>query len=118
MLVLVGKPHHVFDARPVVPAAVENDDLTSGGKMRNITLNIHLAFFAVARRRQGDNSKNARADPFADGLDCPAFASRVSPLKYDNDSCSFGLHPILKPAKLDLKLAQMLLIFLALHLLG
>ena len=48
----------------------------------------------------------------------PCLSGRITALKQDNDFHSFGLYPILQPAKLELKLVQMLFIFLALHLLG
>src|SRR5262249_37896310 len=79
---------------------------------------LHLALFTIARRRQGDNAENARTDPFRDGFNCSAFAGRVTAFKYNNDFRPFSLDPILKSAQLDLKLVQVLFIFLALHLLG
>src|SRR5262249_21824545 len=57
MLTFVDKPHHVFDARPVVPTSIEDDDLAGGGKVRNVALNIHLALFTISRRRQSDTRK-------------------------------------------------------------
>src|SRR3974377_72285 len=118
MLMFIGKSHHIFNARAVVPAAVENDDLTGRGKVRHVTLHIHLALFAIARGRQRDDAENARAAPLADRLDRAAFAGRVTAFEYDNDSCSLGLDPVLKPAKLNLELVQMFLILFPLHLLG
>src|SRR5215471_7476656 len=104
MLTFVDKPHYIFDACPVVPTSVEDDDFACGGKVRNVALDIHLALFTIARRRQGDNAENARTDSFCDGFDCSAFAGRVTAFKYDNDSRPFSLDP----AQLDLELVQVL----------
>src|SRR5262249_23532377 len=81
MLMFVYKPHHVFDACPVVPTSIENDDLPGGRKVCNVALNIHLAFFTISRRRQSDDTKNARTYSFRDGLDCSALAGRITALK-------------------------------------
>src|SRR5262249_26206622 len=114
VLGFVDKPHHVFDTGAVVPAAVKDDDFTGSGKMRDVTLNIHLALLALARRRQGDNRKNARAAPLGDGLDRAAFARRVTALEDNDDPRPFSLGPILEMAKLDLQLMQLFLIGFAL----
>ena len=81
MLMFVDKSHHVFDARPVVPTSIEDDDLAGGGKVRNVALNIHLALFTIARRRQSDYTENAWTHSFRDGLDCSALAGRITALK-------------------------------------
>src|SRR6516225_6333778 len=118
VLTFVDKPHYIFDACPVVPTSVEDDDFARGGIVRNVALNIHLAFFTIAWRWQSNNAENARTDTLCDRFDCSALAGRVTAFKYDDDFRPFGLHPILQPTQLDLKLVQMLFIFLALHLLG
>src|SRR5262245_1996917 len=110
VLRFVDKTHYMFDADAVVVTAVENDDFTGSRKMRDVTLNIHLALLALGRRRQGDNPKNARADPLGDGLDRAAFARRVTALEDNDDPRPFGLDPILQPAELDLQLVQLFLI--------
>ena len=38
-----AKSHHMFDARAIVPGAVEEDDFTFGGKLFDVTLEIPLA---------------------------------------------------------------------------
>src|SRR5262249_28887502 len=98
--------------------SVEDDDLACGGKKRNIGLDIHLALFTIAPRRQGHNPENARTDPIPGCFNCSSLAGRASALQYNNYFRPFSLDPILKSAQLDLKLVQVLFIFLALYLLG
>jgi hypothetical protein len=69
-----------------------------------------LAFLALGRRRQGDDPKNARADPLGNGLDRAAFARRVTAFEDNDDPRPFSLDPILQVAKLDLQLVQLFLI--------
>src|SRR5262249_25586487 len=57
----------------------------------------------------------ARAHALGYGLDGSALAGGVAPLEHDDDARSLVLDPILQLAKLDLKLAQFLLVGFALH---
>ena len=52
----------------------------------------------------GDDAENARADPFAHGLDDTTFAGVIS----------LALHPFLKLDELNVQVAQLLFVFLAL----
>ena len=84
--------------------------------MLDVALKVHLRLFTVGRRRQRDDTKNARAYSFGNGLDRPALAGGIAALEQDDDPQPFFFHPILHVAKLDLKLAQLLFVELALHL--
>ncbi len=109
------KSHDVFNAGAIVPAAVENHDFARRRKMLDVALQKHLRLFAIGGRRQRHHPEDARADAFGDGLDRAALAGRVATFKHDDDPCSLGLGPVLHVAKLDLKLAQLLFVGLALH---
>src|SRR4029077_1130838 len=98
-----------------VPTAIEDDDLSGGGKMWDVTLEVHLSLFPIRRCGQRDDPKYTRAHPLGDRLDRATLAGRIAPLKHDDDAQSFMLHPILQPAELDLKLAQLLFVDLALQ---
>src|SRR5262249_53509999 len=74
VLLLGAEAHDMFDTGPVVPAAVEDHDFAGRRQMRDIALEIQLAFLAVGRRRQRDRAEHPRADPLGDRLDCPALA--------------------------------------------
>src|SRR6266536_3572945 len=48
LVLLVGaEAHHMLDARPIIPTAVENDDFACCGKMSHIALEVHLRFLAL-----------------------------------------------------------------------
>ena len=71
-----------------------------------------LAFLAVGRGGQGDDANHARADLFRDDA---TLAGGVPAFEDDDDSELLFFHPFLV-TELDLKLAQFLLVILALHL--
>ena len=96
MLRVGRKAHDIFDAGAVVPAAVEDHDFAGGRKVRDVALHIHLALFAVARRRQRDDAEYARTDALGDRLDRAALARGVAALEDDDDSHFFGFDPVLQ----------------------
>src|SRR5262249_32920562 len=112
-----GKSQSGSAAAPFSLTAVEYNDLAARRESFYITLHEQLTLLTVRRGRQSHHAKHARAHPLGDGLDRPAFAGGVASFKRDNDPCSGGLDPLLQVAKLDLQLAQFLLVSLALHLL-
>ncbi len=75
--------HHSLDARAIVPAAIEDDDLACGGQVLNVALHIHLRLLAFGRGGQRYHAKNARADAFRNRLDDPALARAVSTFEDD-----------------------------------
>ncbi len=95
----VDEAHHIFDAGAIVPATVEDHDFAAGGKARNVALDIHLALFAVARRRQRHDAEDARADALGDRLDRAALAGRVAALEYDDDPRFVRFDPVLQSGK-------------------
>ena len=50
--VVGAEAHDPFDAGPVVPTAVEDDDLSRGGEVRDVSLHVHLRLLALGRRGQ------------------------------------------------------------------
>ena len=110
------KSHDVFNARPVVPAPVENDDFAGGGKTLDVALDIHLRFFTIGRRRQRHKPKDARAHSLSYGFDRAALAGGVAAFEQNDDALPLRFHPILHVTKLDLELAQLLFVELSLHL--
>ena len=79
-----AEAHHMLDASPVVPTAVENDDFTRRRKVGDIALGVQLGFLAFGRLGQGYMLEDARTDPFPDALDGASFARGVTSLKHDN----------------------------------
>src|SRR6185295_12083659 len=57
VLVFGAETHDVLDARAVVPAAIEDDDLTRCREPTHIALHVRLALLTVRRSRQGDDSE-------------------------------------------------------------
>src|SRR4029077_15673647 len=108
--------HNVFHAGAVVPAAIENHDLAGGGKEFHVALDEHLALLPIGRRVEGDGSKHAWTDFFGNGLNRASLAGGVAPFEQHDHPQPLCLYPSLQMAKLNLKLAQFLLIGFALHL--
>jgi hypothetical protein len=77
---LVGgaEAHHTFDTRAVVPAAIENHDLTGRRQVPHVSLPVHLGFFALGRRRQSDHAEDPRAHAFGDRLDHAALTGAIA----------------------------------------
>src|SRR5215475_12360776 len=73
MLLLGTKSHNVFNPGAVVPAAIEDDDLAGGGKMRHVTLKEYLRFF----RSEGAGNATTRNTR---GLTRSVIALMVPPL--------------------------------------
>ena len=117
VLFLRAEAHHIFDARAVVPTAVEDHDLARRREMLHVALHIHLRLLAVGRRRQRDEAKHARADALGQGADGAALARGVAALEDDDDAQALVLDPLLELAQLGLELAQFLLVFLGFHFL-
>ena len=90
-LLLGAEAHHVLDAGAVVPAAVEDDDLARGGEVLQVALEVDLALFAVRRRRQRDDAKDARTDALGDRADGAALAGGVA--AFEARSRPAGLSP-------------------------
>ena len=111
-----GKFHDPLDAGTVVPAAVEDHHFAAGGKALEIALHVHLALLAVGRRGQRHDPEDARTDPLGDRLDRAALAGRIPPFEDDDHALAGGLQPVLQVAEFGLKLAQFLLVDLAVEL--
>src|SRR5271165_1307202 len=112
VLLFRAKAHHVFDARAVIPTAIEDHDLTRSWKVLHVTLQIDLRLLPVRWCRQGDDAENARTNPLGNGLDRPTFSRRIAPLEDYNDAQPFVPHPFLQFAEFDLKFTQFLFVFL------
>ena len=117
-LLLVGKPHHAFDARAVVPAAVEDHDFARRRKVRHVALDIHLAFLALGRRRQRNHAEYAWTHALGDRLDRAALAGAVATFEHDADLEPLVDDPLLELDQLDVQPLELLLVILALELFG
>src|SRR5208282_872262 len=109
------KIHDIFDPGAIVPTTIKNNDFTGGRKLRDVALHEHLALFPIGRSRKGHDAEDTGTDALSDRFDGSTFSGGVAAFEYDDDFQSFMLHPFLQPTKLDLKLAQLLFVILALH---
>src|SRR6516162_6217855 len=92
VLLLVAEAHDVFHPGAVVPTAVKDDDLPGSGKMRDIALHVQLGLLPVRRSRECDESEDARAYPFRDGLDGSTLAGGIATLEDDDHAQALRLH--------------------------
>ena len=93
-LLLGAEPHHGLDAGAVVPAPVEDHDLTGGGQVRDVPLHVHLGLLALGRCGQRDHPEDPRADAFGDRLDRAALAGGVPAFEDDADLRARSPSPI------------------------
>ncbi len=114
-LLVAAEAHHPLDARPVVPAAVEDHDLTARWQVRHVTLKVHLRFLALGRTGQSDHAEHAWTHASGDRLDRAALAGAVATLEHDADLGSRRLDPFLHGDQLGLQRAELGLVLLALH---
>jgi hypothetical protein len=115
-LLFGAEAHDALDPGPVVPAAVEDDDLPRGGEVRDVALHVHLGLLALGRRGQRHDPEDAGAHPLGDRLDRAALAGAVAALEDDADLRAGRLHPLLEGDELGVERAQLPLVGLALHL--
>src|SRR4029077_10434855 len=94
-------------ARPVVPTAIENHYLSCRRHMPDVTLDVHLRFLSLRRRRQRHQAEHSGTDPFRNALDHPALTCGVAAFENDDNFESFMLDPELKLHEFSLKLSQL-----------
>ncbi len=81
-----AEAHHTFDARAVVPRAVEHDDLARGRQVLDVTLKVPLASFGFGRLFQRDDPRAMRIQMLHEALDCAALAGGIAPFEQDDDA--------------------------------
>ena len=110
VLLLRAEAHHVLDARAVVPAAVEQDDLAGGRQVGHVALEVPLRALALGRRPERDDAHDAGVRLLGDALDRPALARGVAALEHDDHLQTLVDDPVLKADHLDLQARELLLI--------
>jgi hypothetical protein len=108
VLVFRAESHHPLDAGAVVPAAIEQHDLSAGRQVRHVALEVPLGAFALARSGQSSDTAYPRIEALRDSLDDPALPRRVAPLEDDHDLALIVLNPILQLHQLALQAKQLL----------
>src|SRR6202008_2313452 len=102
-VLFAAKSHDAFDSGPVVPTAVEEDDLARCREVRQVTLDVELRFLALGGRRQRDDAKHPGADPFGDRLDDTTLSGGIAALEDHHDPQSLVLYPQLQLHELALQ---------------
>ncbi len=109
---LAAKTHDALHPGPVVPAAIEDDDLPRRRQMGDVALEVELALLPLRGGGQCDDPKDPGADPLGDRLDGAPLAGPVAPLEDDADLEPLVHHPLLQPDQLHVQEAQRLFVCL------
>jgi hypothetical protein len=99
--------HHAFDARAVVPRAVEDHDLAGRGKVRDVALHEDLRLLAVAGGRKRRDPEDPRADLSVRRLMTPPLPAASRPSKMMTIRVPEALYPSLQIGELGLQLADL-----------
>ena len=110
-----AEAHHPLDAGAVVPGPVEQHDLTGGGQVLDVALEIPLGGFAFGGLLQRDDARAARVQVLHESLDGAALACGVTALENDDVPLAVGLAPLLQLQQLDLQQPLLLLVFVTRH---
>ena len=113
-----AKTHDRFDPGAVVPASVEDHDLTPCGKVRDVALHVHLRAFTVVGSGQCDDPEDPGTHPLGEALDDAALSRGVPTLEHDAHLGVLVHDPALQVHELDLQALELLLVLLASHLGG
>ena len=89
-----AEAHDMLDARAVVPAAVEENDLTARRHVLDVALEVPLGALSLGRRRQCDDAAVARVEPLGDPLDRSALPRGVTTFEHDRDPDSLRPNPV------------------------
>jgi hypothetical protein len=105
--------HDPLDAGPVVPAAVEQDHLTSCRQVGNITLEVPLCPLPFGRQWESHHARHPRVQSEGDRLDGSALAGGVAALEDDDDLEPTGADPFLELDELHLEHRELRPVLLA-----
>src|SRR5215469_14645890 len=106
ILLVRAKFHYVFDERTVVPASVEDNDLTSRRQFFDVALRVQLRLFTLGGGGQSNVAKDARTHAFQDSVNYAAFPRRISSFKDNHQFGAARFDPLLHLDQLRLKLTQ------------
>ena len=107
-----AEPHDFLDARAIVPAAIEQDDLALGRKMLDVALEVPLAPFALGRRGKRHHAALPRVQHPREHVDRAALACRVAPFEHDHQPLPCFRNPARHRAELLRQRLQKLLVVL------
>src|SRR6516164_8993136 len=98
-----AETHHPFDARPVVPTAIEQDQLLRRWQIRDIALKVPGGAILVGRLAERHDPRLARAEMLDDAFDRAVLPARIPALEYDQHPVPMLNDVALNLDELDLK---------------
>ena len=107
---IAGVAHDLLDAGPVVPGAVEQDDLALGGEMLHIPLEVPLPELTGGRHVERNDPGRSWVQVLGEPLDRAALAGGVASFEDDDVAHSDVLTPVLQLQQLDLQSVLLLLV--------
>jgi hypothetical protein len=102
-LIAGAEAHDRLDPGAVVPGAVEQHDLSRGGQVRHVPLEVPLMALALGRRLQRHDPGAARVQVLGESLDGAALARGVAALEQDDYPLAGVLDPVLELEELYLQ---------------
>src|SRR6516162_3635938 len=81
IFLLCAEAHDALNAGAVVPAPVEENDLTGRGQFRHISLKIPLPALPLGRSGEGDDAADAGVQRICNALDDATLARCIPPLE-------------------------------------
>ncbi len=108
-----AEPQDALHAGAVVPAAIEERDLTGGRQLLDVPLEVPLRPLPLGGLRQGDHAGRPRVRVLRDPLDRAALAGRVPTLEHHDDPRAGRADPFLHLHELLLQPEQLFLVGLA-----
>ena len=103
-LIGLGIAHHLFDSGAVVPAAIEQHDLSARREVRDITLEVPLTTFGFRGFLQSHHTRTTWIQVLHKPFDGAPLARRIPPFKNNHDFLPGFLHPSLQLKQFDLQL--------------
>ncbi len=103
VLVIGAKAHHLFNPRPVVPAAIKQNNLATGWKVTDVALEIPLGALTLARGRKRCHTSYPWVEPLGDALNGATLTRRVATFEEHNKLQLILNHPVLQLHQLTLQ---------------
>src|SRR6516225_4534006 len=108
IFLLCAEAHDALNAGAVVPAPVEQNDLTGRGQFRHISLEIPLPALPLGRSGKGDDAADAGVQRICNALDDATLARCIPPLEDDAHLETIVPHILLQLDQFDLKMYEFL----------
>src|SRR5215471_10753040 len=108
IFLLCAEAHDALDASAVVPAPVEQNDLTGRGQFRHISLEIPLSALPLGRSGEGDDAADAGVQRICNALDDATLARCIPPLEDDAHLETVVPHIFLQLNQFDLEVYEFL----------